>query len=82
MYLIYLFLLGDLIFKFIEANLRIHSFLYPLLGLQENNSSTILLLILVIGGLILTTLIYVGYRKYRGEKEKEKERERGRDKTS
>lgn len=80
MYEIFLSLSSFMLFRIIEVKLLSYSFLNSLLKLQENNSLTIILLVTVIGGVILTTLSYVSYRKYKAEKEKRKRR--GKDKIN
>lgn len=65
----YLFITSYSILLNIEITLLSNSFLYYLLKVQEKNLGSFFLLTTIIGGIIILTLIYVSYKKYKGEQE-------------
>lgn len=65
----YLFITSYSILLNIEITLLSNSFLHYLLKVQEKNLGSFFLLTTIIGGIIILTLIYVSYKKYKGEQE-------------
>lgn len=78
----YLFITSYSILLNIEIRLLSNLFLHGLLKVQEKKLVSFFLLTTIIGGIIILTLIYVSYRKYKGEQEDLKKRKEVRNKEN
>lgn len=78
----YLFITSYSILLNIEIRLLSNLFLHGLLKVQEKKLVSFFLLTTIIGGIIILTLIYVSYKKYKGEQEDLKKRKEVRNKEN